>query len=507
MTDDIELVKDSEKSYTALWLARQPNFTIYQQDGFSESNLRKAILEHRKQVPRLVLLEGYRKGIMAVYERIRLSELEKDINYKLIFQEPRYICTTVNGFAFGKGATYKMADDVEKEQVEKSTAILDKITRLYRRQGINAVDQRIQDYMSTYGLGLELTYIDNKCEPTSKAKRPTDAFVVYDNEDERNALYGVVYTFIKMANDSKSYYEVAVYDYENVTLYKTTNKQVDAVIKIGEPVPHNIRTLPLTEFWNNDERVGDFEPVISLIDAKNDMGSDNLNAIKQFIENILVFYGITLGNDDAEADKTYKRIKKKRYFSTKFANGSRLENVNQQMDYMGIDTAKNSITRDIAKYSFAPDFTSERFMNIQSGVAMSFSLMGLKALIGVKTPFLINGLQQRLQKYANVLSITSGEIIDVLDVDISFTDMTPAIDVEIANIAAAAQSVGVKNEVIAMQFSFVNDKNDLNEEEEMTAQPTLDELFAMSSETVPEEVTEDEEEMPLEEDVAEEDIE
>lgn len=482
---------DLEKSYTAIWLAMQPNYAIYQSGGLTEANLKSAIKQHIEQVPRLLVLEGYRKGIMAVYNRMRMSELEREINYRLIFPEPRYIATTVNGFAFGKGAAYKMAEEVFKETGVEENKALDNILKLYRRQNINSVDQKIEDYMSTYGLGLELTYIDYNGEPKSSAKRPTEAFVVYDNEDEKNALYGVVYTRIYTDKDKEDYYEVAVYDYENYALYRTNDISCSSLSILKEPEPHNIKTLPLTEVWNNDERIGDFEPVISLIDAKNDMGSDNVNAIRQFIENILVFYGISLGNDEAEADKQYRKIKKKRWFSTKFATGSRLENVVQQMDHAGMDLAKNSITRDIAKYSFVPDFTSERFLNIQSGVAMSFSLMGLKALIGVKTPYLVGGLQQRLQKYSNVLSTKGQEPVDVLDVEISFNDMTPALDLEVANITSSALQVGVKPEVIAMRYSFVKDKHDLEEREE-TRELTLDELFASNSEaTLQKEVEEE----------------
>jgi len=493
MENIITQQNEYDQSNTAGWLAFQPNHLIYQElDGQTpkRNDIVNAIKQHKLQVPRMLVLEGYLKSIMAVLNRMRYSKIDDQINYKIIYAEPRYIIKTIIGFLYGNGATYSPADDIESDVKLKKA--INEITRLYRRQNIQSVDTALEEYIGTYGRGLELTYIDDNAEPRSKAVRPTNAFSVYNNETEKKPLYSVNYTLVPTADGKKSYYEVAVYDYTNVTKYRS-NEVVDNSIKtlnivqqfngdLGEfvdTVPHNIKTLPLTEIWNNEDLIGDFEPVISLIDAKNELGSDHLNGIRQFIENILVLNGVSLGNDETEKNKAHADMKQKRRVEVKSdgqsANPS-ISYLTSQIDHLGMEATRKALTEDIAKYSFCPDFTTDRAGNIQSGTAMENMLNGIKALGNTKTPFLINGLQNRLQKYSNVLSTKGGEDLDVLDVVITFTDNTPSINQEIAMITASALSVGVKPQLIGEQYDFVNGEDDFEEEQEFEPDDTP--LFA-----------------------------
>jgi|LGVE01.1.fsa_nt_gb SPP1 family phage portal protein len=491
---DLNNIKDS---YVAIWLAYQPRRPIYQ----SEIDVLDAIKQHTRKVPRYLMLEAYAEGFANIFNRMRLSELESAINYKLVYQEPSYIERMVSGYGYGAGGTYQIAEDVDnKVKTEKA---LSEVERLYRRQNTKKQTKTLAKYQSRYGVAVDKVYVDKNAEPRAKAKKPLNAFVVYNNEDEQEPVYSVEYTRIYTPKDQEDYYEVAVYDDVFVTKYKTNTVAPDKMNRLinipqinslGEPtekMAHNVKTNPITEVWNNDDLLSDVEPAISLIDAKNEAGSDHINAVRQFIENILVFYGISLGNNEKESTKQYNKIKKNRWFSTKFGQGSRIENVTQQINNEGMIASQNQLTSDIAKYSMVPDFTSERYSNIISGIALSFGLIGIEVLLEDKNPFMVSALQARLQKYTNVLVTKGGEELDVLDVTITFTTKRPNVDQETALIIPSALSVGVKKEVLAKEFSFVNSDEQLEEVEE-TKEFSVDELFAQADGNInPEEPVEE----------------
>ncbi len=96
-----------------------------------------------------------------------------------------------------------------------------------------------------------------------------------------------------------------------------------------------------------------------------------------------------------------------------------------------------------------------------------------------------------MQKYTNVLVTKGGEELDVLDVTITFTTKRPNVDQETALIIPSALSVGVKKEVLAKEFSFVNSDEQLEEVEE-TKEFSVDELFAQADGNInPEEPVEE----------------
>ena len=57
--------------------------------------------------------------------------------------------------------------------------------------------------------------------------------------------------------------------------------------KIIDVEPHNFGDVPMVEYWNNSEETGDFEQVISLIDAYDTLESDRINDKTQFTDALL----------------------------------------------------------------------------------------------------------------------------------------------------------------------------------------------------------------------------
>jgi SPP1 family phage portal protein len=108
---------------------------------------------------------------------------------------------------------------------------------------------------------------------------PSNAFVVKFNDIFKKPALGVSY--VQLSDDT---YRVGAYT--NTDYFELKGKDL-ASLKVVSAVPNRIGIQPIIEYKNDDERMGCFERVISLLDALNEATSDRLNGLAQFVQSIL----------------------------------------------------------------------------------------------------------------------------------------------------------------------------------------------------------------------------
>ena len=101
--------------------------------------------------------------------------------------------------------------------------------------------------------------------------------MVYDDTVEHNKLFGLIYRPIYKGETFK-YWEIIYVDKKEKRTYKSYSKSLQ---QVGVSEPHAFGDVPLIQYKNNPEFLGDFEPVISLIDAYNLLQSDRVNDKEQ----------------------------------------------------------------------------------------------------------------------------------------------------------------------------------------------------------------------------------
>ncbi len=119
---------------------------------------------------------------------------------------------------------------------------------------------------------------------------PIQAFVVYTSDIGESPLLGciVLTTKNEEGNDViklQAYSKDTYYEF----IYGT-----ETLIDIR---PHTYGDIPLVEYPNNNERIGSFELVISLLDAINLIESDRVNATTQFVQSLMVFKNIEINSE------------------------------------------------------------------------------------------------------------------------------------------------------------------------------------------------------------------
>lgn len=400
------------------------------------------ITEHQGRLNRLNMLRRYVKNEHDILKRTRAANKP---NNRLVHAFPRYITTMASGYLIGAPVSY--AD-------EKQDQALEGIAKQYARIEIQAKDMELARDASAYGRAVELLYADSAARPKCAPLDPREAFVVYDDTVELQPIFGVHF-FRAVKNDGKDgAYHVNVYTDSRVERYV-----VDEIDDLKEAVPeasesHYFGGVPINEYFNDEDETGDFEPVITLIDAYNTLQSDRINDKEQFVDAVLLLHGFSM-EDDAEGRTPAEQIRQDRILMLpgEKAGGEYLSNnLNEEQT----EVLKKAIKEDIHKMSMVPDLTDKEFASDASGVAMRYKLLGFEQLVKNKERWFREGLRDRLRMFAHFMAIKGNPALDVDDVQITFTRSLPTNELELSQIVQALQDI-VPDEILLKLLPFVQD--------------------------------------------------
>ena len=68
--------------------------------------------------------------------------------------------------------------------------------------------------------------------------------------------------------------------------------------KIIESMPHALGMIPIFEYPANNARLGAFEIVLPLLDAFNNVDSNRLDGVEQFVQALMLFHNVDITSDD-----------------------------------------------------------------------------------------------------------------------------------------------------------------------------------------------------------------
>jgi SPP1 family phage portal protein len=217
---------------------------------------------------------------------------------------------------------------------------------------------------------------------------------------------------------------VEVYTRNDVITYK--RDFAASSLTLVSTMPHTWKLVPVIDYYNNKESLGDFEPVITEIDAYDVLESDSLNEMDYFADAYLGLYG--MNGTDAE---DIALMKNQRVLL--MPSDGKAEWIVKNPSDTYIENMKNRLDASIHKFSKCPAMTDAEFASNASGVAMKYKLMGLENATSKKERAFKKGLQRRLELICNMLAVM-GNSYDYRAIDISFTRNIPANLVEMAQV-------------------------------------------------------------------------
>ncbi|MGG7059849.1 phage portal protein [Clostridium tertium] len=363
-------------------------------------------------------LDGYYDGRQKILERTLSSESLP--NNKIVANHAEYITDMATGYVFGTPVSY--SGDGSEE-----------LNNIFIEIDEDSHNNELALDLSIFGVGYELLYMNNEEVPYPELAvvSPLNSFVVVDSTVKHKPMFGVTY-FPKFDIDNNlKGYDVNVYTEDYITHYFFTNLTSESA-DIDDPEEHYFNGIPLIEYKNNKKFKGDFEGVITLIDAYNLLQSDRVNDKEQVVDALLAVIGASLGDDTDEKVETAKLLKELKIIELDQGGDAKwlVKNLNETE----IEVLKKSLKDDIHEFSKVPCLTDENFVGNASGVAMKYKLLGFEQLGKTKERYFKQGLRQRLKLMSNIENIRAKNI-DSSQIDITMKRSLPVDDELAAKIA------------------------------------------------------------------------
>lgn len=396
------------------------------ENGPGRAEVAACVQEFLSGAPRLQRLRDGYDGRHAILGRERPSGLP---NVRLAHDYPRYISAMAAGYLAGRPVGY--------EAEENQRAALDAVLECYSRCAADSVDAELAKNASIFGRGVELVFADEGAQPRTASLNPMTAFVVYDDTVAAKPMFGVRLVARLSSVGAEVGWDTEVYtDREILTFGGSGCGDVGA---LKSRAPHFFGGVPMVEYWNDEDERGDFEGVLSLIDAYNQLQSDRVNDKSQFVDALLLLYGCTMEADD-RGRSPGQQLREDKLLALPDSD-SRAEWLCKQLSETDTEVLKRSLAADIHKLSMVPDLSDEQFGGNISGVAMRYKLLGLEQLTNVKERWFREALRQRLRLFAGFLEMRGGPKLDAERVRMIFTRSLPVNGLEEAQMLSALKGL------------------------------------------------------------------
>lgn len=402
----------------------------------TESSLADICMRIEDMRNRILKLKAYYLGQHIILHKPQRSNNAP--NNKVVANYCEYITDMSTGFFMGKPIAYASASKNEEE--------VKALQDIFKYNDEAAHNLRLAEEASITGAAYEVLYMDEDAQIRFSAIPSEELMMVYDASLEEKVLCAI--RLFRVYDPSGATYQdyADVYDKQNVTHYYYNSGQL---VQIAEPEMHYFDDVPVIEYLNNREERGDFEGVITLVDAYNKAQSLTLDDMEDFTDAYLVLKGMggTTGDDVAE-------LRRNKVLSLDEGGGAEwlIKNLNDTY----IENIKTRLQKDIHKFSSVPDMSDEAFAGNATGVAIKYKLIGLEQVRSRKERGFKKGLQRRIELIAGMLKIKGSADIDFRDIEITFTANLPANDVEQANIVKTLYGLVSQKRLLSL-LPFVTD--------------------------------------------------
>lgn len=411
-------------------------FTLPKDTVITAKVIKDAIDYNEIRRKRFDLLDSYYIGQQAIMEREKPDLLR---NNKVMVNHAKYIVDTNVGYLLGNPVEYQATEGYD------ISPVLD----IYKKQTISDLDSEIAKNCAIFGMQYEYVFANEESEPESAELDSRNTIIAYDNTIKHNKLFAVNYrpVFNKPTDTTPDHFDVLAIDAKKISYYTLKDGTLS---KYQEDQLHVFEEVPIIEYVNNMDYLGDFEPVISLIDAYNIILSDRVNDREQLVDAILCFYGVKFTEEQMLELKEHRMI-------SNIPMDGKIEYLIKQLNEADTDVLRQNIENDIHKISMTPNLADENFVGNSSGVAISYKLLSFDQNIKNKERYFERGLMERFRLYNTFLAKRSlMNKVPTAEVDAIFKRNLPKNDYETSQMINNLIGT-VDKSLLASQLSFVKD--------------------------------------------------
>ena len=253
--------------------------------AITEANVRdvvnEALPKQMANAGEITYLWDYYRGKQDIRKKEKFYR--KNINNKVTVNRANEIVTFKTSFLLNGKISYVSNGNGKSDAIAK-------LNEFMRAEHKGIHDKKIVDWMHICGVGERLVLTDGMAGVKNGAPfylytlDPREAFVIYSAGVGEKPMAGVV---IRYDDDGKMFTEVWT---EN-RKYTVTDDSVTFEA-------HSLGGIPLIEYENNMARMGAFEPVISILNAINQLESDAVDSVQDFVNGFDVFKNCDIEEGD-----------------------------------------------------------------------------------------------------------------------------------------------------------------------------------------------------------------
>ena len=252
--------------------------------------LSKALDVHSLNQSEIQYLWSYYKGDTPILKKVK--EIRSSINHKIWINRASEIVTFKKGYGFGEPIQY-----IRRGQDEKLSDDINRLNEYMSLAGKHASDSRLAEWLFVGGLGTRMVLPGEDAEEpfVLYTLDPRYSFVVRFNGLGEPPVMGV--KIINKGTGAKIY---SVYTRDRYFEIEDT--------RVTKEEPHILGDVPIIEYPANQARLGAFEIVLPLLDAINEVESNRLDDLVQFVNSFLALLGGSIDEETAKKLDEYKML-------------------------------------------------------------------------------------------------------------------------------------------------------------------------------------------------------
>ena len=284
----------------------------------------KAMNWHRINREEIEYLWKYYKGDQPIL--YRKKEIRPEICNKIVENRANEIVSFKVGYLCGEPIQY-ICRNGENDVSEG----ISQLNEMMFSEDKASQDKEVVEWQMICGTSYRLVLPDEDYEEDSDdapfemgTLDPRDTFVVYSNDVHNKPVFGVKYSTDEHGQHTYS-------AYTDKWFWRIKD---DRVVESRE---HFLDTIPIFEYPANNSRQGAFEIVLPLLDELNNITSNRMDGIEQFIQSFIKFI-----NCDIDEEK-FKELKEMGGIKIKSVDG---QNADVDVVSTELNQGQTQITKD-----------------------------------------------------------------------------------------------------------------------------------------------------------------
>lgn len=337
------------------------------------------------------------------YQGRNLTILSSENKHKIPVPYGRKLIKSVLGFMFKEGLiTYSWPDDWESFQTD-----MEKVMNYNRESTEN---RRLAKDQAMYGSAFEALFVDNDEAMPQFYRIPAYQVIPIYTYGIKPRMWAAI-NFWNMRKEQK----LEVYYSDRIERFDRGS----GGLTLTSVVCHQFGEVPIIEFRNNEEGMGDIESITALIDAHDEILANGLDEDGKFSDAILKLKNMELD------EETTERLIRMRVLT--MDDDSDADYLVKPDRYEGREILRKVIEGLIFSMSGIPNLDDKDAMAQQSGEALKYLYATFEIMVaGDKQSGFNDGLVKRLDLINNFLTWLGRSHVDMDGVSIKWQRNLPS---------------------------------------------------------------------------------